>query len=225
MESITIYEILKQMGFTFGTIVAIGAGIWKAVKYFVDRYDNRKKEIDTQKTLQALHAKNIIPRLIKALGASMDCHKILLIKLHNGAGKMRPEKNFLISVMGEEYFPTKAPHPEKLGSIRSDYQNFLVDDRYFEHMDELANEKVKFMSVDMVKSDILQTIWKAQAVKMGVLIWIGALPAGYLFISLHYQTEKTSFTDTEKMYIQTALNELRDLYNMDKKQFFRVLKR
>ena len=214
------WGLFQSLGFGGGFVLAMIGVIWRIVKYFVDRKDKQKAREDTEHNLKILRSERpLLKKTLEMFGDKMDSSKILVMKIHNGGGRMHLDKNYQVSVQYEFPYPSKAEDPSKLELIEDDYKRFIFDDEYFDMAVEVEKRKVWLLQTKETNSPMLQHAWAKQGTVSTILIWLGTKPDGYLFVSLHYQSEKTDLKTDELQEIDVNVNELRNLYKFDKKQF------
>lgn len=214
------WSFLESLGFGGGFVLAVVGIIWRAVKYFVDRKDKRKDREDTEHNLRILrNDRPLLKKTLEMFGSSMKASKILVMKIHNGGGRMTLDKNYLVSIKYEMTFPKEAPDPSKLELIEDDYKKFLFDDGYFDMAVEVEKNKIMLLQTDEAESPILKNAWTVQGTVSSVVVWLGTKPDGYVFASLHYQEKKNEITDEERQEIDVLVNDIRKLYGFDPKQF------
>ena len=154
-----------MVGITVGIVVGGGVG-YAMVKRTYD--DNRHQNLELLKATR-------MPILEKAVFRT-SCANAVLLKIHNGGGKLIEGQNWYSSVIAE------APERSSVSAIEA-WQNIDVEDDYKDLIRELQRTKRKYLDVDSMKESFLKRNYIRMGIKGSLVMEVYRNDYAYYYIS------------------------------------------
>ncbi len=140
--------------------------------------------IEVYSVLQDLTSKALIPR-------------VMVIKLHNGGGRLSRRSQHKISVLHEV-------HGEVLASIREAVQNFTIDHQYRTMLAQLQDIHFLELATAELPHSWLKSLYESQGVASGYLSLVGYSDTGMYFLAGQSVRDMTA-TETTRLRVEMGL--------------------
>lgn len=157
------YEIM--IGFAIGGTVGAGVG------YFLVKASNVDQREERLQTLKELR-KVVLDNARK----DTTCANALLLKIHNGGGKLIEGENWYSSVLDES--------PERNSvSAKSSWQNMVVDDAYKLLIKEIRTNKKTFLETEKMPPSFLRRTYERMGIIGSIVMEVYSSEYAYYYVS------------------------------------------
>ena len=181
--------------------IAIGAGAGAVSTYFADKRRDKIHKLnllrsfrDTRKML-----------LLRAVDET-NCANALILRIHNGGGKLSDGKNWYSSVVAE------APERRQVSAFAS-WQNVIVQDSYKELIRSVREKKTEYLYTDKMPAGDLRTAYEAFGVIGSVVIELYSDEYHYYYMSFPVREHWDDFTlSADQHMIKSTAHQMQEKY-------------
>lgn len=131
--------------------------------------------------------------------------RALVIKLHNGGGKIYAGTNKYITVLHEA-------HTQRIPGAKKDYQRFFADVNYMKMMAELEEKRIIKTKVSDLEYGLLRRRYEADGITASIVFWIKETEGGLYYGSFTTTNDPDLLLKRDFSKLETKINRLRNKY-------------
>lgn len=164
--------------------LAIGGTVGAGIGYYLVRASNFDQREERLQTLKAFRA-------VELEGARRDttCANAILLKIHNGGGKLIEGENWYSSVLSE------SPERNSVSAIKT-WQNIAVDEDYKELISKIRRNKRTFLETESMPQSFLKRTYKRMGIIGSIVMEVYSSEYAYYYISFPVRENMEKATES-----------------------------
>lgn len=157
------YEIM--LGLAIGGAIGAGVGFYWVRASSIDQ---REERLNTLKVLRMV--------ILESARKDTTCANALLLKIHNGGGKLVEGENWYSSVLAE------APERNSVSAAKT-WQNVSVDDEYKQLIKRIRKDKKVFLETEKMPYSFLKRNYERMGIIGSIKMEIYSSEYAYYYVS------------------------------------------
>lgn len=181
--------------------LVVGGTLGAGIGFYLVRSataDQREERLETLGELRQVILDNV--------RQETTCANALLLKIHNGGGKLIPGQNWYSSVLAE------SPERNSVSAIRM-WQNVSVDEDYKDLIDEIRKRKTVFLNTDSMAQSFLKRTYERMGIKGSIVMAVYSSEYAYYYMSFPIRENLTKAMESgDYNRLEIAAFKLQKLY-------------
>lgn len=191
-------------------IVIIGSVVATIIIiYLIIKVANLKQQ---SRTAQITAFEVLIQGILDKAVLNGWCDRALVLKMHNGGGKMYTGVNKYASVLFEG-------DTDKMTDVKDDFQKYLIDSEYMDLMQRVSSNKIEIQKTTDLKYSMLRRRYEADDITHSIVFFIEETENAMYYGSFtSISPDSDMITGKSFAGLEAKMNKLRNAYQRAKKK-------